>query len=141
GHLYVSTVDGALLDVDLTSRSQTMIASGGQRGDLLTFDPNDGSLLVTQTDRIVRVRFPTGPATSFRVVASSSVLPGQPFVASVTALDADGRVATGYAGTVKFTSSDSYPGLVPTDYTFTSTDNSTHAFAAVFFTAGAPTLT
>src|SRR5207249_3572235 len=32
GHLYVSTTDGALLDIDLASRSQTMIASGGQRG-------------------------------------------------------------------------------------------------------------
>jgi hypothetical protein len=62
-------------------------------------------------------------------------------VATVTALDADGRVATGYTGTVRFTSSDSYPGLVPPDYTFTPSDNSTHNFAAVFFTAGTQTLT
>jgi hypothetical protein len=141
GHLYVSTMDGALLDIDLASRSQTMIATGGQRGDFLTIDPNDDSLLVTQTDRIVRVKFPTGPATSFRIDASSSVLPGQPFVATVTALDADGRVSTGYTGTVKFTSSDAYPALLPPDYTFTPSDNSTHDFAAVFFTAGTQTLT
>jgi hypothetical protein len=141
GHLYISTVNGSLLDFNLSSRSQTMIASGGERGDFLTFDPNDGSLLVTQTDRIVRVRFPAGPATSFQIVASSSVLPGQPFVASVTALDADGHVATGYTGTVHFTSSDAYPGLLPPDYTFTASDNGSHDFAAVFFTAGTQTLT
>src|SRR5207245_8098095 len=115
---------------------KTMIATGGQRGDFLTIDPNDESLLVTQTDRIVRVKFPTGPAISLRVDAASSVLPGQPFVATVTAVDADGRVATGYTGTVKFTSSDAYPALLSPDYTFTPSDNSMHNFAAVFFTAG-----
>jgi sugar lactone lactonase YvrE len=141
GHLYVSTLDGSLLDIDVASRSQTMIATGGQRGDLLTIDPSDGSLLVTQTDRIVRVRFPSGPVTSFRIDAAASVLPGQPFVATVTAVDVDGRVATGYTGTVKFTSSDPYPGLVPPSYTFTPGDNSTHNLAAAFFTAGTQMLT
>lgn len=141
GHLYVSTTDGSLLDINLASRSQTMIASGGQRGDFLTFDPNDESLMVTQTDRIVRVSFPTGPATSLRIDAPSSVLPGQPFVATVTALDVDGRVAAGYTGTVAFGSSDAYPGLLPPAYTFTPSDNGTHAFAVAFFTAGTQTLT
>jgi hypothetical protein len=141
GHLYVNTNDGSLVDIDLASRSQTMLATGGQRGDFLTFDPNDGSLLVTQTDRIVRVKFPTGPATSFRIDAPSNLLPGQPFVATVTAVDVDGRVATGYTGTVKFTSSDAFPALLPFDYTFTPSDNSTHTFAAVLFSAGTQTLT
>jgi sugar lactone lactonase YvrE len=141
GHLYVVTLDGSLLDIDLASRTQTVIANGGQRGDFLAFDPNDGSLLVTQTDRIVRVKFPTGQAASFRVDAATNVLPGQPFVATVTALDVDGHVATGYTGTVKFTSSDPYPGLVPPNYTFTPSDNGTHNFAAVLFTAGTQTLT
>jgi hypothetical protein len=141
GHLYVSTTDGSLLDIDLSSRTQAMLATGGQRGDFLTFDPNDDSLMVTQTDRIVRIKFPTGPAVSFRIDAASSVLPGQPFVATVTAVDADGRVATGYSGTVKFTSSDAYPGLVPPTFTFTPGDNSAHAFAAAFFTAGTQMLT
>jgi hypothetical protein len=141
GHLYVSTMDGALLDINLSSRNQTMIATGGERGDFMSFDPNDGSLFVTQTDRIVRVKFPAGPATSLRIDSPTSVLPGQPFVATVTALDADGRVATGYTGTVKFTSSDPYPGLVPPQYTFTPGDNSTHNFAAAFFTAGTQMLT
>ena len=141
GHLYVVTLDGSLLDIDLATRTQTMIATGGQRGDFLTFDPNDGSLLVTQTDRIVRVKFPTGPVTSFQLDAATSVLPGQPFVATVTALDTDGRVVTGYTGTVKLTGSDPYPGLVPPSYTFTPSDGGTHSFAAVLFTAGTQTLT
>jgi sugar lactone lactonase YvrE len=140
GNLYVSTNDGQLVDINLASRSQTVIANGGVRGDFLTFDPNDGSLLVTQTDRIVRVKFPTGQAVSFQITAASSILPGQPFVATVTAVDADGRVVPNYTGTVKFSSSDPYPGLLPPQYTFTAGDNSTHNFAVVFFTAGTQTL-
>jgi hypothetical protein len=141
GHLYVSTNDGSLIDINLASRSQTVIASGGAQGSFLTFDPNDGSLLVTQTDRIVRIKFPTGPVASFQITATSSVLPGQPFVATVTAVDADGRVVSGYTGTVHFTSSDTYPALLPPNYTFTAGDSSTHNFAVVFFTAGTQTLT
>jgi WD40 repeat protein len=140
GHLYVSTLDGSLIDINLATNSQTVIASGGERGDFLAFDPNDGSLLVTQSDRIVRVKFPPGPATSFQIAAPSSILPGQPFVASITALDSDGYVATGYTGTVQFTSSDAYPALLPAEYTFTAGDNGVHEFAAVLFTAGTQTL-
>jgi hypothetical protein len=87
------------------------------------------------------VKFPTGPATSFQINAASSVLAGQPFVATVTALDADGRVVPGYTGTVKFTSTDAYPGVsLPPNYTFTASDNSTHNIALVFYTAGTQTL-
>jgi hypothetical protein len=140
-HLYVSTMDGTLLDIDLASRGQTVIANGGEASNCLTFDPNDDSLLVAQTDRIVRVRFPTGPAASFRIDAPASVLPGQPFVATVAAVDTDGRAIPGYTGTVRLTSSDAYPALLSSEYTFTPSDNSTHNFAAVLFTAGMQVLT
>jgi hypothetical protein len=46
---------------------------------------------------------------------------------TVTALDAYGNVATGYRGTVHFTSSDTKAGL-PADYTFTGADAGVHVF-------------
>jgi hypothetical protein len=44
-------------------------------------------------------------------------------------------VATGYRGTVHFTSSDAKAGL-PADYTFTAADNGAHTFAATLNTVG-----
>jgi sugar lactone lactonase YvrE len=58
GDLFVNTNAGTVVQVDLSTLEQTVIASGGSRGDLMTIDPNDGSALVTQTDRIVRLTFP-----------------------------------------------------------------------------------
>jgi hypothetical protein len=46
----------------------------------------------------------------------------------VTALDADGNVATGYTGTIHFTSSDP-KAVLPADYTFTAADRGTHTFS------------
>jgi probable HAF family extracellular repeat protein len=54
---------------------------------------------------------------------------------TVKALDAYGNVATGYRGTVSFTSSDSKAGL-PANYTFTATDSGAHTFSATLKTAG-----
>jgi hypothetical protein len=44
---------------------------------------------------------------------------------------------------VTFASSDAYPGLLPADYTFTSSDQGTHTFSGgvTFFTAGTQSLT
>jgi hypothetical protein len=59
---------------------------------------------------------------------------------TVTALDPFGNKATGYSGTVHFTSSDSLASL-PADYTFTTADNGTHTFSATLNTTGAQSLT
>jgi hypothetical protein len=59
---------------------------------------------------------------------------------TVTALDAFGNAATGYRGTVHFTSSDAQAAL-PANYTFTATDAGTHTFTATLKTAGAQSLT
>jgi hypothetical protein len=141
GQLYISTLTGTLVDLDLATLNQTLIASKGVRGDFLTFDPNDGALLVTQMDQIERLSFPAGPATSFQIDAPATFRAGTPFVVTLTAMDADGYVASGYTGTVRFTSSDAYPGLLPSAYTFTPSDNGTHNFGTVLFTTGVQTLT
>ena len=56
------------------------------------------------------------------------------------ATDAYGNVATGYLGTVKFTSSDTAAGL-PSNYTFTSTDAGSHTFSAALTTTSTQTIT
>jgi hypothetical protein len=58
---------------------------------------------------------------------------------SVTAEDASGNVATGYLGTVHFTSSDPQVAL-PADYTFLATDAGRHTFSVTLNTAGTQSL-
>src|SRR5262249_58859248 len=53
---------------------------------------------------------------------------------TVTALDAFGNVATGYAGTVHFSSSDASATLPP-DFTFSAADQGVHTFTGVVLNA------
>jgi Ca2+-binding RTX toxin-like protein len=59
---------------------------------------------------------------------------------SITAYDAYGNLATNYAGTVHFSSSDGQASL-PADYPFTAYDYGTAYFSAVLNTAGPQSLT
>ena len=67
-------------------------------------------------------------ASTFSISAPTSVKPSKAFSETVTALDAFGNVATGYTGTIHFTSSDSTATL-PANYTFTSGDAGVHTFS------------
>ena len=58
----------------------------------------------------------------------------------VTAYDAYGNVASGYAGTVHFTTSDSQ-AILPANYTFTTSDSGAHTFSVMFSTPGTQSLT
>jgi hypothetical protein len=56
GELFVNTNGGTIVEVSLFNPSvQVVIASGGTRGDLATVDSNNGTYLVTQSDRVVRL--------------------------------------------------------------------------------------
>ncbi len=59
---------------------------------------------------------------------------------TVTARDSFGNVATGYRGTVHFTSSDG-AAVLPADYTFTAPDNGTHSFPVTLNTTGTRSIT
>ena len=59
---------------------------------------------------------------------------------TVTALNADGTVNTGYTGTVTFSSSDPQ-AVLPADYTFTAADQGVHTFTATLKTAGSQSIT
>jgi hypothetical protein len=78
-----------------------------------------------------------GPATHFTLSVPGPVTSGIAFTFTVTALDQFNNVATGYTGTVHFTSSDSL-AMLPADATLT---NGTGSFSATLRTSGSHTLT
>jgi ELWxxDGT repeat protein len=82
------------------------------------------------------------PAASNFVVSGfpSPTTAGTGATFSVTAKLANGSTASGYAGTVHFTSSDGQAGL-PADYTFTAADAGVHTFSATLKTVGTQSLT
>ena len=59
---------------------------------------------------------------------------------TVTAKDAFGNTATGYLGTVHFTSSDG-AAVLPANYTFVAGDNGTHALSVTLKTVGTRSIT
>jgi uncharacterized membrane protein/transglutaminase-like putative cysteine protease/sugar lactone lactonase YvrE len=68
GFIFANGTNGDVWEVPLNNPANpVLIASGGSRGDLVTVDPNDGSLLLTQTREIVRLRPP--PSGSFAGVS------------------------------------------------------------------------
>jgi len=77
---------------------------------------------------------------SFSVTAQASSTAGSAFTVTVTALSASGSKATGYTGTVHFTSSDTAAGL-PADYIFSSSNLGVQSFSVTLKTAGSQTIT
>ena len=108
-----------------------------------------GSQSITATDTTTSAI--TGTLSGISVspaAASQFVLSGLPSTATVgvaqtvtvTAEDPYGNVATGYAGTVQFTSSDTAASL-PANYTFTTANQGVHTFTLTFETAGTQSVT
>jgi hypothetical protein len=60
GNIFVNTNSGTVVEVNLSTLMQTTIADGGSRGDLVSVDPFDSSLFITQTDRVMRLSGPVG---------------------------------------------------------------------------------
>jgi hypothetical protein len=106
-----------------------------------------GRQQITATDTVISsltgsatIKVNPAAATHFAVSAPSSVTVGTAFTITVTALDQFGNVATGYRGTVTFTSSDG-SAVLPGNYTFTSADKGTHSFSVTLNTVGSQTIT
>src|SRR5262249_12632777 len=84
-----------------------------------------------------------GPAaaSTFTVTGpAGAVGGGQAFDVTITALDPYGNVATGYTGTVHFSSA-AAAATLPPDYTFTAADQGVHTFSVTLRTAGSQTVT
>lgn len=80
-----------------------------------------------------------GTATHFVLSTPASATPGTPFNFTVTAEDASNETATGYTGTVHFTSTDGSATL-PANFTFTSGDNGTVQLQATLASQGDQTI-
>jgi Bacterial Ig domain/Right handed beta helix region/Immunoglobulin I-set domain len=106
-----------------------------------------GTQTVTATDTVTNTitgsantLVSAATATHFSVVAPASATAAVGFNFSVTALDQFDNTATGYVGTVHFTSTDGAANL-PSNYTFTGADAGAHSFSATLNTAGNQTIT
>jgi hypothetical protein len=108
-----------------------------------------GSQSLTGTDTVTSSL--TGTQSGITVTAAAakilkvtgfpkSVARGTAASFTVTFLDAYGNLATGYVGTVHFTSSDGAAAL-PANYTFTSADAGVHTFSATLNTTGTQSIT
>jgi hypothetical protein len=55
GNLFVNTNFGQLVEINAATLLQTVIATNGSRGDIMTVDPTNGTLLIAQSNEIVRL--------------------------------------------------------------------------------------
>jgi uncharacterized delta-60 repeat protein len=81
-----------------------------------------------------------GAAVAIVLSGPDHAVAGQPFVVTVTAVDAWGNVATGYRGTVWLEATDPNAGL-PDAWDFTADDAGTHDFTVTLNTPGPVRLT
>jgi hypothetical protein len=93
------------------------------------------SAAISGTSSSINVTGP--PATHFSVITPANDTAGTSFTFTVNALDASNNVATGYSGTVHFTSTDSQ-AVLPANSTLT---NGTATFSATLKTIGGQTIT
>jgi hypothetical protein len=69
GLLFANTNGGTVVEVNLNTLVQTTIATGGSRGDFATVDPSTNTLMLTQTDSIIRLS-----GASFTIPEPASVV-------------------------------------------------------------------
>jgi len=108
-----------------------------------------GAQTITATDAAtasiagdLRVTVAPGAAATMSLDAPGSAKVGQSFNITVTLKDPFGNVATGYRGTVHFTTSDPLPtAVVPPDHTFTIADAGSYSFSATLWTPPSQTIT
>jgi hypothetical protein len=89
-------------------------------------------------DLYISTRLPL-VADHFTLTSPANTTAGQTMSVTLTAWDHYGNIATAYAGSVTFASSDPRATL-PASYTFTADDNGAHTFDFVLRTAGAQSI-
>lgn len=116
----------------------TTATFAGPGNYVLRLTASDGQLSSTSD---VSITVNPGPAATLAVSGfASPVTSGTAGNLTVTLRDASGFIATGYRGTVHFTSSDGTATL-PANYTFTAGDNGVHVFNATLATIGTQSIT
>ncbi len=105
---------------------------------VLRLTATDGQL---STNSDVTITVNPGAASLLTVAGLTSPrTAGVAGTVTVTAKDAFANVATGYRGTIQFTSSD-VAAVLPGNYTFTAGDNGVHTFAVTLNTVGTRSVT
>lgn len=114
--------------------SATLKTAGVQ--SITVTDTAHSNLRGSQTGIIVH------PAAVSRLVvtAPGATPAGQPFALTVTAEDVYGNTTPAYAGTIKFTSSDT-KAVLPPNYQFLASDQGVHTFSVTLQTGGNQTVT
>jgi hypothetical protein len=143
---FTSSDAQAVLPADYTFTS----ADAGQHQFTLTLK-TAGSQTVTATDTVTStltgnqtVTISASSATTLAITGPGTAKATQAYAYTVTVTDQYGNVATGYTGTIHFTSSDSVAtasGNLPPNYTFTSADAGAHTFWIALRTVGTQTVT
>jgi subtilase family serine protease len=135
---------GGTLSGTLTVTASAGVATFGNlsinnAGNGYTLSASSGTL-TGATSSAFNVTAPV--ATHFAVTVPSTATAGTAFSITVQALDANNHVATGYTGTVHFTSSDGQ-AVLPANYTFSSGDAGSHTFTngVTLKTAGSQSVT
>jgi hypothetical protein len=139
---YAGTVHFTSTDPAATIPADAMLTNG--TGAFQATFRAAGSATLTATDTtdssITGTGRPTsvvpGPATTFRLSAPPATTAGAPFSFTVKALDAFGNNATGYAGTIHFTSTDGAASVPPNS----GLTNGMGTFTATLGTAGSQTV-
>jgi hypothetical protein len=122
-------------DKGVQTFSATLKTVGNQ--SITVTDTSTGSITGTQSGITCN---PAGSATLVVAGYTTPTIAGAPHNFTVTAKDGSGNTATGYSGTIHFTSSDSAASLPP-DYTFVAGDNGAHIFSVTLNTAGTQSIT
>jgi putative Ig domain-containing protein/galactose oxidase-like protein len=140
---YVGTVHFTSSDAQAVLPANSTLTNG--TGTFPVTLKTAGAQTITATDTVTTsiagtsgpITINPGPVAGLSVSAPAAVTVGIPFLARVNAMDAYGNVATSYAGTVHFTSSDAQATL-PANSTLTSGMGS---FSVTFKTQGTQTVT
>jgi hypothetical protein len=123
-------------DAGVHTFSATLKTAGSQ--SLTATDTANGIIVGSETG--ITVNPAAAASLAFYYGAPSSTTAGSAFTVLVVAKDAYGNYATGYRGTVHFTSSDP-KAVLPANYTFTSSDNGQQFFSITLKKAGTQSLT
>jgi hypothetical protein len=139
GTVHFTSTDGAaVLPADYTFTA----GDAGQKTFSTVELRTAGSPSLTVTDTVTAaltdtqsVTVTSGVAASLSLTAPAAATAGAAFSVTVSARDAFSNVATGYTGTVSFSSDDTL-AMLPANYTFTAGDAGSRQFSVTLATAG-----
>jgi large repetitive protein len=97
----------------------------------------DGNFASSSSPSIPQV---VSGVSSLTLTAPATAITGVSFSVTVTVRDAANNLATGYAGTVHFSSTDP-ASVLPANYTFLAADAGTHTFSVILSTGGTRSIT